>query len=236
MYEHEMVSDSLAFADPALILEMESCDEEDFDDDTTQEAINMASKKEQSAQTEQQAQQQQHLSPIQALHQLLGGITQYPLQNVLQRTMQSMVTEIARAQHLADRIEVGDEPMFDMGGMRPQVDQNQYERTLSERQYEILVNCQNDEAELIAALVELKNYYVWLFGDEKVTYALAENGRGGWDQISDFKQAVAAEYRKAHQNWVKRQSEPHKEGFTAEGAQVMRETAKARAEKLASAL
>ena len=227
MYENDMVSDSEYFADPALIIEMSESD--DFDDDTTQEEINMTAKKATQGETK--------TSAIDGLHMLLGNLTQFPQQNVLQRMMQSMVTEIARARHMADRIEMGDEPLMDMSGdQRPGIDQDRYERTLSERQLEILVNCQNDEAELIAALVETKSYYVWLYSDEKVTYAIADNGRGGWTQITDFNQAVDAEYRKAHQNWVKRQHQATQQGFTPEGAQEVRRAAADRAKKLAKGL
>lgn len=234
MYYNDDIADESPYSDPALILEMMESNDTDFDDDTTQEEINMAAQASKKTDTAQQARE---FNPIDGLHALLGTVTQYPLQNVLQRMMQQMVTEIARAQHLADRIEVGDEPMYgNQTGMRPQIDQDQYERTLSERQLEILVNCQNDEAELVNALVQIKGYYTWLFHEDKVTYAIQENGRGGWDQLTDFKQAVNAEYRKAHQNWLKRQNTPQSQEFSPEGAQAIREAAKARADKLASSL
>lgn len=178
-----------------------------------------------------------------ALEQLLGNVSQYPLQNVTQRFMQSMTTEIARARFLADRIQLGDEALFDVSKPeRPGVDQPDGKpgepnpRTLSERQYELLVQCQEDEAELTAALVEIKTFYTAMFGEEQPVYAIQENKHGGWDQVTDFQKALDVEYRKEHQRWLRRQSEPQREGFTAEGAQHMMEEAKKRAEKLAGNL
>lgn len=227
MYEQNMVSDSCCFDDPSIILERE--EDEESDNDDTQEYINMTTKS-------QARNSKQAVNPQEGLHYIFGNISQYPLQNVLQRTMQGMVTEIARAQFLADRIEMGDEPIADLHGVRPGIDQDQYERQLSERQLEILVQCQNDEAELTGALVELKAYYTWCFADNKVTFAIRQNERGGWDQVTEFREAIDAEYRKAYQSWMKRQNNASQEGFTPEGAQHMRQQARERAAKLAANL
>lgn len=226
IHSEMMVSDSCYYDDPAVIAERE--EDEESDNDDTQEYINMTTK---NATTSKQS-----INPQEGLHYLFGNISQYPLQNVLQRTMQGMVTEIARAQFLADRIEMGDEPVADLHGVRPGIDQDQYERQLTERQLEILVQCQQDETELTGALVELKQYYTFCFADNKVTYAIRQNDRGGWDQVTNFREAIEAEYRKAYQSWMKRQTQASQQGFTPEGAQHMRQQARQKADKLAANL
>lgn len=233
MNEQHMVSDSCYYDDPSVIMERE--EDEESDNDDTQEYINMQNSTH-SEMTTTQHTSRQAVNPQETLHYLLGNISQYPLQNVLQRAMQGMVAEIARAQFLADRIEMGDEPIADLHGVRPGIDQDQYERQLSERQLEILVQCQNDEAELTGALVEMKAYYTWCFAESKVTYAIRANERGGWDQVTNFREAIEAEYRKAYQAWMKRQNSASQEGFTPEGAQHMRQQAREKAAELAAYL
>lgn len=171
-----------------------------------------------------------------SLDALFGTISQYPLQNVLQRTMQGMVTAIARAQHLSDRIELGDAPVADLNGQRPQMDTNEQDGPrLTERQYEILLQCQNDEVELVAALLAFKTFYVTQFA-EQPQYAIAQNARGGWDALTDYQQALAHEYRREHQNWLKRQESPKDTNFSAQGAELLRQDAAKRAQALAGQL
>lgn len=165
---------------------------------------------------------------------LLQNVSQYPLQNVLQRTMQSMVSEIARGQHLSDRIELGDEAVSDARGKRPGPDQSDYTPQFSEKQVEIIQRCAEDEAALIDCLGELADFYRAQFG-EQPQYGLMEQN-GTWSPITDFSKAVDHEYNRAHQGWLKRQGNAPAESDKVAAAQHLTQAARAKAAKAASRL
>lgn len=143
-----------------------------------------------------------------ALAQIFGGLSEYPLQNVMQRTMQSLTQQIGNAQHFADRVELGDEAVADAGGHRPSPDQQPGERrSLSEKQQEIIMRCADDEAAAVDALIELKTFYVAQFG-EQPQYSLKQDSTGAWHPIQDFQDAVAHEYRQAHIRWENKNRAP----------------------------
>lgn len=179
------------------------------------------------------SQDNQPLDVQTALETLFGGLSEYPLQNVMQRVMQTLVSQIGRAQHLADRIEMGDEAVADMRGQRPDADGHE-QRQLSEKQLEIIMRCADDEAAAVDALHEFKTYYVGAFG-EQPQYSLRQDGLGKWHPITDFLEAVANEYRNAHQAWERKNAAPADAEQTA-GVQHLLAQRRAQARNRASGL
>lgn len=135
------------------------------------------------------------------LTELFGALSEYPRQNIVQRLMQNLVSEIGRAQHLTDRIELGDNAVHDANGQRPVMDGQP--STLSENQLALVQRCADDESTLIDALLELKDFYLAQFA-EQPQYGLKQDDLGKWHPITDFGEACAHEYRRAHQAWDRR--------------------------------
>lgn len=173
------------------------------------------------------------------LYEFFGQLGQYPRNNVLERVIQSLITESARADEFSDRVAFGDDvmhalPVIELDELghslkpidsweRPAPDTDGTTgRTLSEAQYNLLTSLEEDSATALAMAAELVGVYEAHNG-EKPPYGFYKTPQGAFVRITDIHQALKREYIRAHAQWLKRNSAEAKEGFDKAGADALRE-------------
>ena len=168
------------------------------------------------------------------LEQFFSQLGQYPRNNVLERCIQTLISEAARAIEFADRVRMGDNklpieldeagfprtPIDDFERPAPDTDGTQG-RTLSEAQFSLVTSLEDDEVTALSMVKELVDIYQKLNG-EKPAYSIFRTPAGRWERITDINKALKHEYMKAHASWLRKQAAAAKEGFDKAGAEHLR--------------
>lgn len=190
------------------------------------------------------------------LEQFFGQLSQYPRNNVLERLIQNLISESARAGEFGDRVEFGDDIaheampdgiVFDDAGFpkgpvddyeRPSPDSDGTQgRTLSEAQFNLLTNLRDDEVTALEMAAELVGVYQAING-EKPAYGLVRTEAGRWERITDVHLAIKREYLRARTQWLRKQAQAadSRAGrFSAEGAQSVQQQVRAQRNKVLGA-
>lgn len=179
--------------------------------------------------TEQPVQQQQQQpvngAPIMnqsiMLQEFFGPLGHFPRTNVMEKMIQLLISESARAEHFADRVEYGDdaylglEVELDAAGFptkpidsqqRPSPDTDGSQpRLLTEKQMELVDNLRSDQVQCLDMAADLVDCFRELNGDNPV-YGIRQNASGRWDRITDIHAALGWEYARAHAGWLKKQA------------------------------
>lgn len=185
------------------------------------------------------------------LHAFFGQLGQFPRNNVLERCIQTLISESARAAEFGDRVEFGDNTLpgieLDAAGFptnaidsferpAPDTDGEQHGRTLSEAQYGLLLRLRDDEVTALEMAAELVSVYQAING-EKPPYGLIQSPAGRWERITDIHQALKREYLRAHAAWIRKQgkaADSEATRFAAEGSQSLQQQVRSQRSKVLS--
>lgn len=190
------------------------------------------------------------------LEQFFGQLGQYPRNNVLERCIQTLISESARAAEFGDRVEFGDDIahqampegiQFDEAGFpkgaiddfeRPAPDTtDDMGRTLSEAQFTLLTSLRDDEVTALEMAAELVGVYEAING-EKPAYGIVRTPAGRWERITDIHHALKRDYIRARQNWLRKQAEAQDSRhsrFSAEGSETIQQQVRSQRAKVLSA-
>lgn len=189
------------------------------------------------------------------LDAFFSQLGQYPRQNVLERLIQTLVSESARAAHFADRIEFGDDAMHACGepleldeagfvkspvdlDIRPEPDTAGVEpRRLSEKQFELLNSLRDDEVAALEMVSELADVFRAICGDE-IAFSTRRTEQGRYEKLTKAPSALNHEYQRAHAAWLgklARDQDAQNRGFNAAGSESLtQQTRRRRASVIAS--
>jgi len=110
-------------------------------------------------------------------------------------------------------------------------------RSLSEAQFNLLLNLRDDEVTALEMAAELVGVYQAING-EKPAYGIQQSVAGRWERITDIQVALKREYLKARKNWLRKQSEARDaeaSRFSAEGSQTIQQQIRSQRAKVLGA-